>query len=173
MPGNIVLVGFMGSGKTQVGKLLALRLGWPFVDTDELIEDREGISIAEIFSRYGEAYFRQQERRVIEELASRRRTVIATGGGAFIPKDSREILKRGNRVVWLRVRPETVLKRIGGSQDRPLLLGLSLAQVESLLAQREPFYAEAHIHLEVDGKDPEEVAREIEEELKQWLESSG
>src|SRR5690606_27386423 len=105
---NIVLAGFMGAGKTTVGRLVAHRLGWPFVDADDEIVARAGMSIPEIFARYGEAHFRQIEREVCAELARREHTVIATGGGALVDETNLKTMLASGLVVCLRVSAEAV-----------------------------------------------------------------
>jgi len=144
----IVLVGLMGSGKTTVGKRLAARLGWPFVDADHEIEVAAGMSISEIFAKYGEPHFRDGERRVIARLMHGGARVIATGGGAFIDPVARaEILRQGT-AVWLDACLETLLTRVSRRNTRPLLLGRNAAEVlgEQALV-RNPLYAEAHIRV--------------------------
>ena len=148
----VVLVGMMGVGKTSVGKRLAAVLRYGFVDADEAIEEAAQMSIAEIFERYGEAYFRSGERRVIARLLDERRGgnggVIATGGGAFVdPATRARILDRGI-AVWLDCDVDTLLDRVGRNANRPLLRqGDPRQTIERLKAEREPFYREAPIHV--------------------------
>lgn len=113
----------MGSGKTRVGRRIALRLGWPFLDTDALVEERAGLAVREIFEREGEAAFRQLEREVLGELPEER-TVVALGGGAVVPAENREILRSKGIVVWLRASPQCLARRLQRSAPRrPLLAG--------------------------------------------------
>lgn len=119
---NLVLIGFMGSGKTSVGLRLSYRLRRPVEDTDKLIERREGRSISEIFAREGEEYFRRQETALLEELVGRRhKAIFSVGGGTPVRSENRELLKRLGTVVLLRVRPETVYERLKEDATRPLL----------------------------------------------------
>lgn len=173
MPGNIVLIGFMASGKTTVGRLLAGKLGWDFYDTDTEVEKETGCSIAELFARQGEAYFRQLEKEVIARITARRRAVIATGGGAVLAPENVERLRKGNKVIWLRVDEETAWRRVAGSEDRPLVRGRSREEVVALLKKREPYYGFADLKMETAGKSAEEIVAEILEGLREWLASCG
>lgn len=169
MPGNIVLIGFMGSGKSTTGRILADSLGWTFIDTDTVIEEQAGLSINEIFNRYGETYFRELEQEAVAQIASLRQAVIATGGGAVLSGVNIRRLREGNKVIWLQVRPETALKRAGAAGNRPLLQGQKLEEILELYKRRERAYAFADLWLATDAKEAEEVAAEIKEALKQWL----
>ena len=169
MPENIVLIGFMGSGKTTVGKILATRLGWRFRDTDAMIEKKFAMTIEAIFDELGEDVFREMERMVVAEVARTRRAVIATGGGAVLKLDNVQRLQEGNRVVWLQVKPATAIKRAGLTADRPLLQDRQPEDVAALLRCRELFYAFADVHIDTEGKDAAAVADEIEEALQTWL----
>lgn len=171
MPGNIVLIGFMGSGKTTVGRLLAADLGWSFLDTDVLVEERTGLPVKEIFAREGENFFREIEIEAVARVATARRAVIATGGGAVLSGVNVQRLRQDSKVVWLQVRPETALKRAGIAGDRPLLQGRTVKDIADLLKRREPYYAFADLCIDTDGKDAVAVAREIKEDLKTWLAS--
>lgn len=145
----IVLVGLMGSGKTTVGRRLAARLHWPFVDADAEIEKAATMSVAEIFDRFGEAHFRDGERRVIARLMDGGHKVIATGGGAFVDPDTRaQILAQGT-AIWLDADIATLVARVGRRGHRPLLVGRDPAAVlGALAAARRPFYAEAPLRIE-------------------------
>ncbi|RMF77840.1 MAG: shikimate kinase [Nitrospirae bacterium] len=159
---NLVLVGFMGAGKTTVGRLLAARLGWPVVDTDELIEARAGKRIAEIFAAEGEAAFRDLESAVAAELAGLRRTVITTGGGIVERPENRAALRAAGEVVYLRARPETLYGRVRGSRHRPLLqVADPEARIRELLARRAPLYEEADRIVDTDGLSLEAVVERI------------
>ncbi|WP_338835328.1 shikimate kinase [Neomoorella thermoacetica] len=171
MPGNIVLIGFMGSGKTTVGRLLARDLGWSFLDTDTMVEERLGLPVKEIFAREGEEFFREVEKEAVARVATARQAVIATGGGAVLCGVNVQLLREGNKVVWLQVRPETALKRAGLDDSRPLLQGREPRDIAALLRRREPYYAFADLYIDTDGKEAAAVAREIKEALKAWLES--
>ncbi|MBC7324165.1 MAG: shikimate kinase [Moorella sp. (in: Bacteria)] len=171
MPDNIVLIGFMGSGKTTAGKILAASLGWSFLDTDAMIEGETGLPVKKIFARYGEQYFRELEQAAVARATACRRAVIATGGGAVLSGDNVQRLREGNKVVWLQVRLETALQRAGVTGDRPLLQGRRREELAGLLKRREPYYAFADVYIDTDGKDAAAVAGEIKEALKSWLAS--
>ncbi len=156
---NIVLTGFMGTGKTCVGKLLASALGMEFVDTDSEIEKRAGLAIPEIFARYGEGYFRRLEAEVVAEVAARSNCVIATGGGVVLnPENVARLAARGV-IVLLEARPEVLARRLREAQNRPLLAGYPDLEerIASLLAVRNPFYAAA-CDFRVDTSDLEPAA---------------
>ncbi len=144
----IVLVGLMGAGKSTVGRRLATRLGLPFVDADAEIEIAAGLKIAEIFERFGEAHFRDGERRVIARLIDGKRKVIATGGGAFIHGATRSLILERSIAVWLKADLDTLVARVARRDDRPLLKGRDARTVLSALAAaRDPLYALAPIHV--------------------------
>lgn len=161
---NIVLTGFMGTGKTSVGRALAVRLGREFVDMDEVLAQREGMSVADVFARQGEVYFRERERALCRELAARENQVIATGGGALVSEENRAAF--GNAQLFcLDASVDTILVRLGGAHDRPLLAGDKRARIESLLAARRAAYAEIPMHINTDGRSTEAIATEIVERL--------
>lgn len=145
---TIVLVGLMGAGKSTVGRRLASRLGLPFVDADTEIEAASGLSVAEIFERYGEPHFRDGERRVIARLIEGPTKVIATGGGAFINDETRALILARAVAVWLDADLPTLVERVGRRATRPLLKDRDPAAVLAELARvRNPIYAEAQIHI--------------------------
>ncbi len=144
----IALVGMMGVGKTSIGRKLAERLGLPFVDADHEIEKASGLTIPEIFDRFGEAYFRDGERRVISRLMDGEAKVIATGGGAFINDETRSLMLKNACVIWLDADIEILVERVSRRQNRPLLNGKDPRETLIHLAKdRNPKYAEAHIHV--------------------------
>jgi shikimate kinase len=152
----IVLVGLMGVGKSTVGRRLAARLNLPFVDADNEIETAAGMSIADIFERFGESYFRDGERRVIARLIDGKRKVIATGGGAFINDETRALILDQALAIWLRAAPEVLVERVKRRDNRPLLHGRDALTVLSDLAQvRDPIYALAPVHI-VSNPSPHE-----------------
>jgi len=154
---NLVLTGFMGTGKTTVGRILADRLGYGFVDTDEVIESRAG-PIGEIFERDGEEVFRQLERSVARELAGRTGLVIATGGRMMLDASCSACLEPAARVVCLTAHPDIIVERIGGTGRRPLLdVPDAPARVRELLAERAEGYAR-FASVETDDRSPGEVA---------------
>lgn len=143
---NIALIGFMGSGKTTVGQAVARRLRFRFVDTDQLIEQRAGMSIPEIFAKKGEPAFRELERQVVGELAGLSGAVIATGGGVGANPDHIRSLKRHALVVCLWVTPEVVWQRVRNQTHRPLLnVPNPRERIRQLLAEREPVYRQADV----------------------------
>jgi shikimate kinase len=155
---NVVLTGFMGTGKTTVGRLLADRLGWEFVDTDELIEARHA-PIAELFATSGEEAFRQLERELAAELAEDTRRVISTGGRMMLDPASAAALAAGSRVFCLVASPETIAERVlSGGTVRPLLAGPDpLNRIAELLEERREGYAQFE-QIDTDGRQPSEIA---------------
>ncbi len=171
MPDQIFLVGLSGSGKSSVGRLLADRLGWSFMDTDALIEEAAGRSIPAIFNEQGEAAFRQLEGRALARATRSARVVIATGGGAPTHDAGRQVLADGF-TVWLAVSPAVAAGRLASQhtdEPRPLLAGDPQARLESLLEARRDDYARADASVDVDGLTPEQVCDEI---LRLWNEPS-
>ncbi len=165
---NIVLVGLMGSGKTAVGKLLAKKLGYEFLDTDALIVKQEGKSILAIFSEDGEEKFRELEAKTVRELSGLTEHVISTGGGIVINSNNVANLKKDGRVIWLMASPETILQRVGSQSHRPLLnIDDPLEKIKILLMEREAFYAEADFSIDTDGLEVEEIADIIIKDLEQ------
>lgn len=159
---HVVLTGFMASGKTAVGRRLARRLGYEFVDTDQLIEDRAGRSIPEIFAAGGESAFRQMERETIASLAPAHSTVIATGGGTFIDPDNRKALHALGPVVCLVTSPEVILERVARSDKRPLAQGEDAAErLAKLYEARLPFYRMADVMVETDGLTVDQAAARV------------
>lgn len=145
----IVLVGLMGSGKSTVGRRLALRLGLPFVDADSEIERAAGMTIPEIFARFGEPHFRDGERRVIARLIDGTPRVVATGGGAFVSAETRALILDKATAIWLDADIPTLVERVGKRGGRPLLEGRDPAEALSeLAAVRNPIYAQAPIRVE-------------------------
>ncbi len=138
----------MGVGKSTIGRRLATRLGLPFVDADDEIERAAGMSVQEIFDTYGEAQFRDGERRVIARLIDGTPKVIATGGGAFVNDDTRRLILEKAVAVWLNADVGILVERVSRRDGRPLLKGRNAREVLTrLAAEREPFYAEAPIHV--------------------------
>lgn len=165
---HIVLIGFMGAGKSTVGRWLSRKLSRQLLDTDAMIEARAGMTISEIFAARGEEAFRAAETEVLAGLAQRRQPVIvSTGGGMPMRAENREALRKLGSVVYLRVKPETVCERLAGDTTRPLLAGDDRQRkVETLLAQRGPIYEKAaHLTVDADARGPEAIAEEILHEL--------
>lgn len=167
--GRLILIGFMGTGKTSVGAAYAKRHGLPMLDTDKVIEKKAGMSVSAIFSSQGEEAFRQMETKVLRELCMEGGSmVLSSGGGLPMRAENRELLRRMGTVVCLKASPDTILERIGEDCDRPLLQGREVRQrVEQLMAEREPVYeSAAHYFITVDGKSVEEVVQAIEEKAE-------
>lgn len=156
----VILTGFMGSGKSSVGKILAERLACPFIDLDAEIVAEAGLSINEIFARDGEQAFRLLESAQLKRILDKKqRCVIATGGGAVINQQNREMMRERGVTVNLKVTLEQVLKRLHGCSDRPLLAGEKVPErVSALMEGREQFYADADIRIDTDRKSVEDVA---------------
>jgi shikimate kinase len=159
----IFLIGFMGSGKTTVGRLLAARLGRVFTDLDDLIVEAAGVPIAEIFAREGEAGFRRRETEALRAAAAGQGTVVATGGGAACREENLALMLASGRVVSLEVSAAEAVRRTGRRSGRPLLDGSAdpLAAATDLLAKREAFYARAHQRVDTGGRTPEEAAQAV------------
>jgi shikimate kinase len=156
----IVLVGLMGVGKSTVGRRLAARLRLPFVDADHAIEEAAGMTVAEIFDRFGEPYFRDGERRVIARLMDGQPKVIATGGGAFINPETRSLILDEATAIWLNAPPAVLADRVRRRDTRPLLRGKDARVVLDELARvRDPIYALAPIHV-ASQKAPHETTVE-------------
>jgi shikimate kinase len=165
---SIVLVGLMGAGKTTIGRRLAKRLRLPFVDSDVEIEAAAGLSIPEIFARFGEPHFRDGERRVIARLIEGQPSVIATGGGAFMNDETRALVLARCTAVWLDGDIEMLAERVRRSGHRPLLDKEDPASsLRALAAVRNPVYAEAHLRVQSDRQKHEDTVEEIVGLLRQ------
>ncbi len=160
---NIVMIGFMGSGKTTISQEIRDRYSMEIVDMDEVIVEREGCSIADIFKEKGEAYFRQLETELLIELQARKNIIISCGGGVAMRDENVIEMKRGGKVVLLRATPETIYERIKDNHNRPLLEGnMNVEYISKLMEERrEKYEAVADIIVEVDDKTTVEVADEI------------
>jgi len=159
---RIYLIGFMGAGKTSIGRRLAKKLGWQFIDLDEEIERSEKQPVAEIFHEKGEAYFRQVERNYLNRISSHSfsaRSVIALGGGTYLDAENRDIAESTGLTVWLKVSFATVAGRVKIDGTRPNFS--SKEQAESLYESRVPYYALAKLHVSADSGTPETIADEI------------
>ncbi len=159
---NVVLVGFMGSGKTAVGRRIAQRLGYTLLDTDQFIEDQVGCTIAQLFDVQGEAYFRDLENRLAAHLHKLNNHVISTGGGMPIGPGNLERLRAAGRTVFLNADPEEIVQRLERDTRRPKLKGGELREtVARLLAERTPHYAQSEITIDTKGKSVNRVAGAI------------
>lgn len=167
---RVYLTGFMGSGKSTVGPLVAERLGYRFIDLDERVESAAGRSAAELFAQRGEASFRALETAVLSQVMDEEEVVIATGGGALISDATMTMAKAGGHVVYLRVRPQTLLERLQANETRPLLHDETgkplsgaelLERIEEILDRRRRFYEQADTTIEAEGMTPPDLAATI------------
>jgi shikimate kinase len=159
---SLVLVGLMGAGKSTVGRRLAQRLNLRFVDADDEIEAAAGMTIPEIFDRYGEAHFRDGERRVIRRLLSEPRQVIATGGGAFMNDETRALIAAEATSIWLKADLDTLVRRCAKRTDRPLLRGRNQREtLAALMQQRYPVYETSDLVVESGGDTHDVVVNRI------------
>jgi shikimate kinase len=161
-PQNIALTGFMAVGKSAVGRTLARRLGRAFVDLDKVIEKSEGMKVKEIFSRKGEPYFRQAEKRALAETLLCGGQVIATGGGVVMDDGNLQLLRLKSFLICLTAVPEVLLRRAGDGRRRPLLKGGDRAlRIRELLAQREKSYAQAHFCVDTSDLTVDQVVENL------------
>jgi len=159
---NLALIGFMGTGKSSVGRLAAAHLRYEFIDTDDLIEQRARKPITAIFSEQGEAAFREIERRLVEEMTGWRRKVISTGGGLAANEANLASLKQHALVVCLWASPEDIWERVRDQAHRPLLHGPdSLGKIRTLLEERTPFYRQADVLVNTGMRSAREVAQQV------------
>lgn len=160
-PQKLILVGFMGAGKSVVGRLLAKRLGRCFVETDDMISAQEGCAIPEIFKSKGEAYFRVREAELLDLLKLKGGDVIATGGGLPCREGRMEALKALGTVIWLAGDFETLYARAGQAGARPMLDGKPKAEVQALYESRMPYYRQAHLTVDTAGLGVDQVVNQI------------
>ncbi|MFQ6118069.1 MAG: shikimate kinase, partial [Candidatus Bipolaricaulia bacterium] len=162
---NVYLIGFMGVGKSTIGRLLAERLKMKFYDTDELVEARAGRSIADIFAGEGEARFRELERQIIEEISQRDGQIIALGGGAPLNGDNWQAISSTGVTIYLRAGASTLFNRLKDEGSRPLLAGLEgenrLEEIRRLLREREPYYKRAELIVECRERSATKLVEEI------------
>jgi len=164
---NIVLTGFMGTGKTAVGRELAHILDMKLIDVDTEIEASRDMTINEIFREFGEAVFREIETDMIRKIAGNKYVIISTGGGAVLKQENMETLRKTGIIVCLMASPETILRRTSGANDRPLLnVENPLEKIRELLDFRKPYYEKADIVIDTEGKTPLQIAEEIIEKVK-------
>lgn len=164
---NLILTGFMGTGKSSVGRLLAEKLGYVFKDIDEIIVRENGSTISEIFAKFGEAFFRSLEKDVLKRELMGDRMVVSTGGGAVIAEENRKLMRRQGLVINITATPDAILERLKNDNGRPLLAdGNKTIIITKMLAQRESYYADADIQIDTTGKNVDDVVREILEEIR-------
>lgn len=164
MRNNIILIGFMGCGKSTIGRLLSEKTGYEFMDTDLEIEQREGRTISSIFEKEGEEYFRNLETQVVEELLTKEKgLIVSVGGGLPVRSKNREILLQLGIVIYLKTKPETIYERVKEDTGRPLLQTEDpKKRIKEMMQDREEKYREAsHYNLWTDEKNPEEIMEEI------------
>lgn len=160
--GNIYLVGFMGTGKTSVGKVLAKKKKWQFIDLDDLIQFKEKRAIPDIFAKEGEPYFRHVEKKTLKEVAREKNFVVACGGGIVIDKENIEIMKETGIVICLSATPQVILQRTFGYRHRPLLnVSEPKKQIELLLKMRAPYYSLADKTIDTSGLSVEAIIAKI------------
>lgn len=164
---SVILIGYRGTGKTTVARLLAERLGWSWTDADAYLEARHGRTIREIFADEGEAGFRDKEAAILTELAGRERHVLATGGGVILRADNRALIRRSGFVVWLTADAATIHARLQadpttGDRRPHLTAACGLAEIEQLLADRGPLYREcADLTVDSSGRSPDDIVHII------------
>jgi len=164
---NIYLVGFMGTGKTSVGRLLAEKKVWNFIDLDELIELKEQRRIVDIFAKEGEPYFRKIEKKTLKEVATQKGFVVACGGGIVLDKDNIKLMKKTGNLICLSASTDKILKRVAASSHRPLLnVGDQRKRIELLLKMRQPYYLQADKVIDTSHLSVKQVADEIAKIVK-------
>ncbi len=165
---TIALIGFMGSGKSAVARILAKKLKRKLFSTDGLIEKKEKHTIADIFTQKGEAYFRHVEKEVLAAIVQEKGCLIDCGGGIILDEDNRRILKNNCTLFYLKSTPEMIYKRVNDQKKRPLLnVADPKAKIEKLLKIRAPLYREADFTINSDGRTPQDMAEEILKVIKQ------
>lgn len=163
---NIVLTGFMGTGKTEVGRELSRVLGWRLIDVDDEIVKAQNMSINEIFAKLGEPAFRDMETEMIRTVSRNRNAIISTGGGAVLRQENMDILRENGVIICLSATPKTIFERTSTNSERPLLkVEDPLRKIGELLEFRRPFYERADITIETDRKTPLNIAEEILERI--------
>jgi shikimate kinase len=166
---NVYLVGFMGCGKSEVGRSLAGKTGWAFEDTDEIVESVEGRTIERIFAESGERRFRELERRIFEEQSARERVVVATGGGLFLHASVRRRMRRTGVVVWLDASLESIRERLGSGDGRPLWSREEPIGMRALFERRRAAYALADVRIDASAAGPAEIASRVLERVEPLL----
>lgn len=165
---NIVLIGFMGTGKSTVSAYLSEKFGMDVVEMDEVISEREGMRIPDIFSTYGEEYFRKRETNLLIEMQSAKNTIISCGGGAALREENVKEMKKNGRVVLLTAEPETILNRVKNDDERPLLHGKkNIDFITNMMQQRrEKYEMAADVVIPTDNRTVEQICGEIIEKLE-------
>ena len=169
MKENIILIGFMGVGKTSLGKLLAQKLGCGFIDLDEKIEHDANLTIPQIFEKYGEKYFRELEKASVKEVCTKKNIIIATGGGTVKDEENLQLLKNSGVIICLTTEPEEIFRRTARRGERPVLDGGGnerLETIKKLLAEREKFYSQADFNIDTTNWSPLQIVNDICEKIK-------
>ena len=171
MKSNLVLTGFMGTGKTSLGKILAEKLGRSFVDIDQKIEQDSGLTIPQIFETYGEKYFRELEKKVVAEISQRQGLVIATGGGTVKDEENLRMLKNSGMIVCLTTDPEEIFRRTERRGERPMLDSDEnrLQTIQKLLAERQHFYEQADYTIDTTDWSPLQIMNDICKRFRNFL----
>lgn len=164
VPSLIFLIGFMGAGKTTVGRVLARKLDYSFVDLDHVIEEQQGRSVRDIFFDSGEAEFRRLEKEAVKSCGALGAAIVALGGGAYGSRENRSFIRSIGKVVWLDCPLDTCLSRIADDASRPLLR--SRDEMEAMLAERRPYYAQADFVVDSQSNSADEIADAIVASLK-------
>jgi shikimate kinase len=166
---NIIITGFMGTGKSEAGRIVAARLGLKLVDIDTLIEGEQNMTISEIFTQFGESAFREMEADAVRRLSEMNNLVVSTGGGVVLRDENMANLRKNGTIICLTASPEIILKRVGSDNSRPLLqTDDPLAAIRQLLKDRKKYYETADMVIDTEGRSPLEVAEEIIEGVKTW-----
>jgi shikimate kinase len=164
---NIILTGFMGTGKSEVSRELSRILGWNAIDIDSEIEKSQKITITEIFKQSGEPKFRDIETETIKKFSKGKNIIISTGGGAVLRQENMDVLRGNGIIICLSASPETILQRTSNTNDRPLLqVEDPLKKIKELLEFRKPYYEKADIMIDTENKTPLQIAEEIIEKVK-------
>jgi len=164
---NIIITGFMGTGKSIVAKELARKLKMEFIDMDQVIEERQGMSISDVFGRYGENYFRKQENKLVKELSQKENIVIATGGGTFLSSDNAIILSQKGKIICLFADSQVIYNRVKRKNNRPLIKGNNiLNKINHLLTKRKKIYDNFHWKIDTTNLSVQEVVDKMIDLLK-------
>lgn len=164
---NIIITGFMGTGKSIVAKELSRKLKMEFIDMDQVIEERQGMSIADIFARYGEKYFRKQENKLVKDLTQKDNMVIATGGGTFLSSDNARILSQKGKIICLYADSQIIYNRLKIKNNRPLLKGENvLNKINHLLEKRKKIYDSFRWKIDTTNLTAQEIVDKIIDLLK-------
>lgn len=165
---NVFLIGFMGSGKSTIASYLAENFGMEIIDMDQLIVEREGMAIPDIFAQKGELYFRDVETSLLIEIQGEQNKVVSCGGGVVLREKNIQAMKKSGQVVLLNAKPETILERVKDDDNRPLLWGNKNVQfIHDMMEKRQPKYeAAADLVIHTDGKSADEICKEIISKVK-------